>query len=881
MSRVFLAREEALGRDVVVKVLAPELAQAVSAERFAREILMAAGLQAPHIVPVLTAGVMADGLPYYTMPFVRGESLRARLQRGDVPLDEAVAILRGIAEALEHAHGRGLVHRDIKPENVLLSGRTAVVTDFGIAKALSASQAHASGGGASRTLTQFGALLGTPAYMAPEQAAGDPADHRADLYAWGVVAYELLAGAHPFAHRSTLQQVVAAHISETPRDLGEVRPGLPAPLGALVMQTLAKRPAERPADATQLLDALTAVRSGDFRPGDVPRARGAPPAAAREVDRAAPAATESGAATAPRGRARPARRVAAAASVVLLALAIVAGALVWRQRAPDPATPPALAVLPFEHQGDSADAYLTAGVTDEIRAKLAGMRDLVVIARASSMQYRATAKAPAEIAGELGVRYLLTGTVQVSGRADARRVIVRPELVEITANRQPRSRWGQPFDAQGADVLRLQGDIAGQVAAAMPGALEGAAGPRVARAPTSDPMAYEAYLRAQAAWGAGSSYDPTSLRRAITFFEQAVVRDSGMIAAWSGLARAQAVLYNSFPADSLRRASLAAVRRVLALDPGGGEGHAAMGTYLVYVERTPERAYEAYARARAVAPPDADLLVSIAITETVLGRFDDALRTLAGARQLDPRNPRVYRARGMALLRQGALAKSREAADLGLAVAPGSVALIHLRVATHVAAGDLAGARAFVAAAQREAPRERILAALAGTDDLGWALDERDRRALLALDAEPFAGRAQWAVIRSETYASLGDTAQARAWGDSARRIGFPADEAVSQVALGLALAHAGQRADAVAAARRAITLANAPGKSRMSYEGSYVAYAAARAAAIAGDRAQALAWLADARSRRYLASPAWARLDPSFAALRGEPAFDRALRTR
>jgi serine/threonine-protein kinase len=593
MSRVFLAREEALGRDVVVKVLAPELAQAVSAERFAREILMAAGLQAPHIVPVLTAGVMADGLPYYTMPFVRGESLRARLQRGDVPLDEAVAILRGVAEALEHAHGRGLVHRDIKPENVLLSGRTAVVTDFGIAKALSASQAHASGGGASRTLTQFGALLGTPAYMAPEQAAGDPADHRADLYAWGVVAYELLAGAHPFAHRSTLQQVVAAHISETPRDLGEVRPGLPAPLGALVMQTLAKRPRGTPADATQLLDALTAVRSGDVRSGDVrsgdaPRASGAAPAAARELDGAAAAAGQAGAGTAPRGRAR---RVAVAASAVLLALAIVAGALVWRQRAPDPATPPALAVLPFEHQGDSADAYLTDGVTDEIRAKLAGMRDLVVIARASSMQYRATAKTPTAIAGELGVRYLLTGTVQVSGRADARRVIVRPELVEITANRQPRSRWGQPFDAQGADVLRLQGDIAGQVAAAMPGALEGAAGPRVARAPTSDPVAYEAYLRGQAAWGAGSSYDPTSLRRAITFFEQAVARDSGMIAAWSGLARAQAVLYNSFPADSLRRASLAAVRRVLALDPGGGEGHAAMGTYLVYVERTPERAY--------------------------------------------------------------------------------------------------------------------------------------------------------------------------------------------------------------------------------------------------------------------------------------------------
>jgi serine/threonine-protein kinase len=186
MSRVFVAREEALGRDVVVKVLAPELAQGLSAERFAREIRLAAGLQEPHIVPVHAAAVTADGLPYYTMPYVDGESLRVRLLKGPVPLAEAVGVLRDVALALEYAHAHGLVHRDIKPDNVLLSGRTAVVTDFGIAKAVAASKTQApdgpAAGPASRTLTQLGTSLGTPAYMAPEQAAGDPAtDHRADL----------------------------------------------------------------------------------------------------------------------------------------------------------------------------------------------------------------------------------------------------------------------------------------------------------------------------------------------------------------------------------------------------------------------------------------------------------------------------------------------------------------------------------------------------------------------------------------------------------------------------------------------------------------------------------------------------------------------------
>ncbi len=213
MSRVFVARENALGREVVVKVLSPELAAGVSADRFAREIRLAAALQEPHIVPVLVAGATREGLPYYTMPYVRGDSLRARLLNGPVSLGDALGILRNIAQALACAHERGIVHRDIKPENVLLSSGTAVVIDFGIAKALSGSSTHAPGDSPSDTLTSVGTSLGTPVYMAPEQAVGDVnTDARADLYAWGVVAYELLAGAHPFAHCTTPHALVAAHI---------------------------------------------------------------------------------------------------------------------------------------------------------------------------------------------------------------------------------------------------------------------------------------------------------------------------------------------------------------------------------------------------------------------------------------------------------------------------------------------------------------------------------------------------------------------------------------------------------------------------------------------------------------------------------------------
>jgi tetratricopeptide (TPR) repeat protein/tRNA A-37 threonylcarbamoyl transferase component Bud32 len=258
MSRVFLAEESRLRRKVVVKVLSPELAAGISAERFEREIQLAASLLQANIVPVLSTGE-SHGLPYYTMPFVEGESLRARIQRdGGIPLAEVPGIIRDVARALAYAHERGVVHRDIKPDNVLLSGGAAVVTDFGIAKAIAAARGEAAGA----TLTQLGTSIGTPAYMAPEQAAGDPdVDHRADIYALGCMMYELLAGQLPFANR-TPQRMLAAHMGEEPQPLLEVAPMTPAPLAALVMACLEKEPGARPQSAREVIRALDAVASG-------------------------------------------------------------------------------------------------------------------------------------------------------------------------------------------------------------------------------------------------------------------------------------------------------------------------------------------------------------------------------------------------------------------------------------------------------------------------------------------------------------------------------------------------------------------------------------------------------------------------------------------
>jgi serine/threonine protein kinase len=255
MSRVFLALERALGRKVVVKVLLPELAAGVNVDRFRREIQLAAQLQHPHIVPLLSAGE-AEGLPYFIMPYVTGESLRTRVAReGEFPIAETVRILRDVVSALAYAHASGVIHRDVKPDNVLLSGGVAVVTDFGVAKAVTAS-ADAAG---TTSLTSLGVALGTPAYMAPEQATASPnTDHRADIYAFGIVAYEMLTGTPPFGGRSA-PQVLAAQVVEEPEPVERRRPAVPPMLATLVKECLAKRPADRPQTAAEVMHVLDAI----------------------------------------------------------------------------------------------------------------------------------------------------------------------------------------------------------------------------------------------------------------------------------------------------------------------------------------------------------------------------------------------------------------------------------------------------------------------------------------------------------------------------------------------------------------------------------------------------------------------------------------------
>ena len=252
MATVYLAEDLKHHRRVALKVLRPDLAATLGADRFLREVTIAAGLQHPHVLPLHDSGE-AGGFLFYVMPFVDGQSLRDRLGReGELPVYEAVRVLRDVADALAYSHKHGVVHRDIKPENVMLSGRHAVVTDFGVAKAVSEATGR-------QQLTTIGVALGTPAYMSPEQATADPhVDHRADIYALGAMGYELLTGRPPFIGGSP-QQVLAAHVTETAEPVTKHRASIPAPLAELIARCLEKKPADRPQSAEELVPQLEAL----------------------------------------------------------------------------------------------------------------------------------------------------------------------------------------------------------------------------------------------------------------------------------------------------------------------------------------------------------------------------------------------------------------------------------------------------------------------------------------------------------------------------------------------------------------------------------------------------------------------------------------------
>jgi eukaryotic-like serine/threonine-protein kinase len=646
MSRVFVAIEKTLGRTVVVKVLPPELAHAVSVERFRREIALAARLQHPHIVPLLTAGE-TDTLPYYTMPFIDGESLRARLERvGELPLVDIVRVLRDVAGALAYAHEHGVIHRDIKPENVLLTRQHALVADFGVAKALSASTTVGI-----TSSTSLGIALGTPAYMAPEQAAADPTtDGRADLYSLGAMTYEMLTGSAPFAGRNP-QATLAAHAQEPATPVSTRRAATPPALAALVMRLLEKRPADRPQtaeDVLAMLDGIT-TSSGSMLPFDAPKKK----------------------------RRIPTWALAAIAAALVLA-AIVA--ITRRGRGAEmeamagmgssgDIAPHSVAVLPFANVGkDTATEYFADGMADELTTALARVPGLKVAARSSAFTFRDQSVGAQHVGKTLHVGNVLEGSV----RREGGRLRVTAQLVNTATGL---ASWSDSYEREMKDVFQVQDELTHAIIAALYPTLTNAghdtaetARLAVAHAPrgTNDLSAYDLFLQGRHYFGWGGA---PSLWKAIGFFQQAIAADSTFARAHAALAMSYDLLpdYGGARADSVIPLAEEHAERALALDPGLADAHLALGDVRVHQWRWADAERELD---RSVSLDPSNPTVHLWHAELLLGMGEvaDAVGHAKMAQALDPLTATTNQTLSRTLLDARKYGEAATAATKGLAI---------------------------------------------------------------------------------------------------------------------------------------------------------------------------------------------------------------------
>ena len=785
MGVVCRAQDERLQREVALKLLPPFYRSDPAAKRrFTREAQAASALDHPNVGSVYEIAQSEDGRLYIAMAYYEGESLREKIARGPLPLAEALGLAIQIAEGLAAVHRRGIIHRDIKPANVMVTaGGHAKILDFGLAKVADA------------TLTRTGRMMGTVAYMSPEQARARRVDARTDLWSLGVVLYEMTTGERPFRgdHQASILYSILHDEPEAPK---ASRADLPDAQEGVVLKLLRKDPDARYPDAEALLVDLRAIRNARE-----------PPAVTRDRRLR-------------RARARR-RRAVAAGGALLVAAAAIWGALTLVPEAPNrseraalagalPGEPgdtrPTIAVLPFDHLSeDPADFYFTEGVHDEILTRLARIGALKVISRTSVLGYRdRTVDAPT-IAEELGVRYVVEGSV----RPFPGRVVITAQLIDAATDEH---LWVDSYERARRDLFAIQSEIAERVARELRVRLSPEERTLVRSRPTENAEAHNLYLQAGRVWSL------TAPDSTIALLERAVELDPEFALALVALSAYHRVLHFRNVDPSPERLAMAkeAVDRALELEPDLPEAHLALGRYYYYGLRDYARALAEYEIARRGLPNEPPLYVDLGYIYRRQGRFEEAAASFRAAVDRSPSSYAATHQLGVTLF----LLRDYEGAE---------ATLRRLLLAAYP---DDVGRRVFLAAMVYARGMGRTASAREVLDELDASLDSRVDFAWLEVfltdrsfdEAIRFLDERPWDAVRMQPWAKprtlylgrlhgwLGDGERAATYFDSARVLleaelrALPEDSRL-HAALGHALAGLGRKAEAIRASRRATEL--------------------------------------------------------------------------
>ncbi len=885
MAVVYLARDERHERMVALKVMLPEVLGEEGAERFRREIHIAARLSHPHILTVFDSGNV-EGLSFYVMPYVEGESLGDLIRRDRLlGVAEAVAIVRQVADALDYAHAQDVIHRDIKPANILLtrtgprSGRHALVTDFGIARALS--------GSAAARLTATGLTIGTPSYMSPEQWTGDGIpDGRGDQYSLACVLYEMLIGEPPFTG-ATPMIVLARQSMEMVPSMRIARPGIPDALELAINRAMAKVAGDRfPgigafADAVEAAAVLVTTDHSVSGPG-VSRSQptqltpnGITPT---PLQGSAPARVEVWSSGELRRRPNLRRLVLISALTLVLAAMGLAVAMTTRSGAPQPTR---LMVLPFRDRSASGDDSFADGLTEEIINRLSGVSRLGVVARTSAMKYKGTTMRPHEIGKEVDVDHLIDGniTYRGSGSSGAR------VSVQLIRTSDDQILWTNDFDVTTLDDLyRAQSEIANTVAAKLEVRFDNAERRRLLEHPTENRAAYDAYQAGNQAFN--RSWDSTDVKAAIAKYEEAARFDPRFALALAGRGRAHGWMFQLRIDLSPARLIFAkqAIDSALRLAPELPEGHLALGLYYYWSARDYERALNEFRTVLRALPSSAEVHNYMGNVSRRKGAWRDAIESYRLAAELDPRSHQTLFNRAEALLYIRQYDEAETLVDRVIDIAPDFLDGFILKATLQIQRlGDPAAAGRILdeTAARIPPPRWRTIghhfrAGLFRIVDGDLARAERrlvlgnfgldtSHYLISKADAYRMFGRRQTAGIYFDSAAAYMEATVRRhpEWESAFARLG---------------LAYAGLRRadDAARSARKAAEMLPV---SKDALDGPEWLANVAHVYAMVGNTDAALEWLDRAMRIPSRLSPTWLRLDPAWTPLRGDPRFERLIR--